>query len=238
MIRNALITLLLLSTTSLTGFAADYDYPELMVSPRATERLKLELDKEALSGFFSNQPGAQMAYALTLVNGALMMGNTNEVDDVDKNASKLGLVVGVVGLGSTLFMSAKYQPYRKGLENANRIKGKGKRAELARERLAEEAIHDAARLGKRLDYIAAGSTLIANAYMFSVVQEDTLSEPLGILGMVTSIVPIVFGNYWSNVAKIQREYKKKVYGPIAFNSFLYDSASKKYIPGANFAFSF
>lgn len=238
MIRNSLITLLLLSFMPLTVFAADYDYPELMVSPRASERLALEIDRENRGSLFSNQIGSQIAYGLTLINGAMMMGNTNEFDDADKNAAKLGLVVGIAGLGSTMWMAKAYRPYGKGLANAKRMKGEGKRAQLARERLAEEAINDAAKFGKRLDYIAMGSTFVANIYMASVVEADTLSEPLTYLGAATSIVPLIFKNYWSKVGKSQRSYKKKVYGPIAFNTILFDKASKKYMPGASFAFSF
>ena len=238
MVRTSLITLLLLSFLPLTSIAADYDYPELMVSPRATERLKLEIERENREKLFSNQIGSQIAYGMTLINGAMMMGNTNEVDDPDKNAANLGLIVGIAGLGSTMWMAKAYRPYAKGLSHAKRMKGKGKRAMLARERLAEEAMYEAAKLGRRLDYIAMGSTLIANVYMASVVEADTLTEPLTYLGAATSIVPLIFKNYWSKVDKSQRSYKKKVYGPIAFNTILFDKVSKKYMPGASFAFSF
>jgi hypothetical protein len=238
MFRNPLIILLLLSLMPLTSIANDYDYPELMVSPRATERLQLELDRENQGKLFANQLGSQIAYGLTLVNGIMMMGNTNEVDDADKNASKLGLVVGAVGLGATMWMARSYSPYSDGLRNANRITGKDKRAQLGRERLAEEAINDAAKLGKRLDYIAMGSTLVANLYMASVVEADTLTEPLTYLGAATSILPIIFKNYWTKVSNSQNSYKKKVYGPIGFNTILFDKASKTYMPGASLAFSF
>ena len=238
MIRYPLIILLLLSLMPLTSLAADYDYPELMVSPRASERLALEIERENRGSLFGNQIGSQIAYSLTLVNGLMMMGNTNEADDADKNAAKLGLFVGIAGLGSTMWMSKAYRPYGKGLANAKRVKGKGKRAQLARERLAEEAINGAAKFGKRLDYIAMGSTFVANLYMATVVEADTLSEPLTYLGAATSIVPLIFKNYWTKVGKSQRSYKKKVYGPIAFNTILFDKASKTYMPGASFAFSF
>ncbi len=238
MIRNALISLLFLSFIPLTSIAADYDYPELMVSPRATERLQLELDRERQGKLFGNQVSSQIAYGLTLINGAMMMGNTNEADDADKNAAKLGIFVGAAGLGASMWMARSYTPYADGLANAMRMKGKDKRAQLARERLAEEAINNAAKLGKRLDYIAAGSTLVANLYMASVVEKDTLTEPMTYLGAATSILPFIFKNYWSGVSRTQSSYKKKVYGPIGFNTILFDKASKTYMPGASLAFAF
>ena len=57
--------IVMVSIISPTGFAkTEFDYPELLVAPQASERLKLEAKIEDDEGFFANlpmQPGADSA---------------------------------------------------------------------------------------------------------------------------------------------------------------------------------
>ena len=239
MSRLLILTLLLTSGILNSIQAADsFDYPELMVSPRASERLRLELDRERSGGFFRNHKGLQLSGLATLVAGVLQSSNTDLSKDADENSSKIGMLVGGGWLLTTTLLDMSYRPYSTGYQGLGRIKGKSKRDQLTRERLAEEAINNAGRLGKRLDYIGVATNFLASAYMMGSVQKDTISEAANILAIVTSLTPIIFKNYWSDVSKTQNGYKKKVYGPIGFSPVLFDQATKKYVSGARFAFSF
>lgn len=235
---NRLVILTLLLTSGIVNAANDFSYPELMVSPRASERLRLEMDRERQGGFFRNHKGLQLSGLITLVAGALQSSNVDTTNDVEENSPKVGMLVGAGWVLTTTLLDMSYRPYETGHRGLGRIKGKSQRDQLTRERLAEEAINNAGALGKRLDYIGVATNFLASAYMMASVKKDTISEAVNILAMVTSITPLIFENYWSDVSKTQNSYKKKVYGPIGFSPVLFDQATKKYVTGANFAFTF
>jgi hypothetical protein len=240
MSRLLILTLLILSATvTQTSQAEDsYDYPELMVSPRASERIRLEIDRENSGGFFKNHKGLQLAGLTTLIAGVLQSSNVDIQNDVNENSPKVGMLIGGGWLLATTFLDMSYKPYRAGYEDIKRVKGKSKRDQLTRERLAEEAINSAGKLGKRLDYLGVATNLLAGAYMMSNVKKDTISEVTNLVAIVTAFTPLLFQNHWSDVSKTQNSYKKKVYGPISFSPVLFDQSTEKYVSGAKFAFTF
>ncbi len=219
-------------------FGSSYGYPELMVSPKASERIRLEIDREKRGGLFKNHKGLQVAGLVTLVAGVFQLSNTDITKDANESSSKLGILVGGGWLVATSLLDMKYRPYQVGHQGLSRIKGKTKRDQLAKERLAEEAIDNAGRLGKRLDYLGAATNFLASAYMMSSAKKETISVGIGALSLLTSLTPLIFKNYWTEVSKKQNSYKKKVYGPIAFSPFLFDQVRKKYVTGASLAFTF
>ncbi|MBT7609876.1 MAG: hypothetical protein HN576_08970 [Bacteriovoracaceae bacterium] len=232
------IAFLSFTQTQVTFAADSYDYPELMVSPQASERIRLELDRENKGGFFKNHKGLQLAGMTTLLAGILQSTNVDTDSDIKKNSPKMGMIVGGGWVLVTAFLDMKYRPYREGFNRAKTVKGKSKRHQLTRERLSEEAINNAATLGKRFDYLGVATNLLAGGYMMLNVKKDTISEVTNALSIITAFAPLVFENYWSDVAKTQNGYKKKVYGPISFSPVLYDQTTKSYVSGARFAFTF
>jgi hypothetical protein len=234
------LSILLLSITlsQNTMSAESYDYPELMVSPRASERIRLEIDREKSGSFLKNHKALQLAGLTTLLAGVLQSSNVNLDDDPKENSPKMGMLIGGGWVIATALLDMKYKPYRKGFDNAKRVKGKSKRDQLTRERLSEEAINNAGKLGRKLDYLGVATNLLAGSYMMASVKKDTISQVANILSIVTAFTPFVFNNYWTKVSKTQNSYKKKVYGPISFSPVLFDSSTKKYVSGASFAFTF
>jgi hypothetical protein len=240
MSRIMIFSLLFLSITTVElSYAADsYDYPELMVSPRASERIRLEIDRENKGGFFKNHKGLQLSGMTTLIAGIMQSSNVDTSSDTEENSPKIGMLIGGGWVLATALLDAKYRPYRAGYDRTKKVKGKSKRDQLTRERLSEEAINNAARLGKRLDYLGVTTNLIAGGYMMANTKKDTISEVINALSIVTAFTPLIFKNYWSDVAKTQNSYKKKVYGPISFSPVMYDQSTQTYVSGAKFAFTF
>jgi hypothetical protein len=234
------ISILLLSINiNQKAYSADsYNYPELMVSPRASERIRLEMDRENSGGIFKNHKGLQLAGLTTLIAGVLQSSNVDVGSDTEKNSPKIGMLIGGGWVIATALLDTKYKPYKSGFKRTKKIIGKSKRDQLTKERLSEEAINHAASLGKRLDYLGVVTNLLAGGYMMASVKKDTISEVTNILAMVTAFTPLIFKNYWRRVAKTQNSYKKKVYGPITFSPVLFDQTTKSYVSGARFAFTF
>ena len=232
------ILVLILGLKSFSALGKSYEYPELMVSPSASERIRLEIERENDGKFFKNHKGLQISGMTTLVAGILQMGNTDISKDKEENSGKVGVIVGAGWLLTTTFLDMKYRPYSEGHNRVSKVKGSTTREKLTKERLAEEALNSAGRLGKRLDYIGFGTNFLASIYMMASAKKDTISTAANAVALVASITPLIFENYWSTTAKTQRSYKKKVFGPISFSPVLFDKSSKKYVSGAKFAFSF
>lgn len=239
--KNVVKKIIIVGGLSLTLFSnviaeTKLNYPELEVTPRASERLKMLAEKEHSNSFFS--PAAMQISALsTLTTGLLQFGSVDESEDPDKKSPLVGVVVGGVWLGVNFYLSQGYKIYNETLADVNKISGNGLREQLTRERIAEEGINKAARIASRLKWMSALTNGGASIYMLQNVEKDSAAQIMGFVSVAASLAPILFESDWEVVARNQRSYKKKVYGPI-FTSSVFNVGEGKWAPGVLFASSF
>ena len=116
-----------------------------------------------------------------------------------------------------------------------------KRDQLTRERLAEETLNAPAALGTRLMWFSAITNFGACTYMLSQVETGSSSFLINMSGMVLAFAPVLFRTAWQSVAEDQDSYKKRIYGPVAFNSMspaVLNPINGKIDPGVQLAFTF
>lgn len=214
-----------------------YDYPELMVTPRASARLELETNKESTKRWTAHAP-IQLSALLTTTAAMIQMSNKNDAKDPNGYASLGGLAVGGTWLVGTLFLSALYTPYSSGLEEIKALPSKTQREQLTQERYAEGAIQKPAFLGKRLKWISFGTNFVINLYMLTKAKGDTLSIPADLIALAGSAIPIVFPYYWERIENEQEEYKKKIYAPIAHVTLFSAQNQTQVTPGLGLTFRF
>lgn len=224
-----------------------YEYPELQVTPRASERLKIEAIKEKKSPMAVHR-AIQISALTTLTAGLLQIGQTNsdEDPDVEKDNEKspyLGITIGGSWLAGTFLLKQYINPYRSAYRSIvvtpNRKKRRmTKRELLVQERMSEEAINKAASLGTKLIWFSTITNFATNAYMLSRAKDGSHAKITDALGMLFAWAPIVFPHTWQNVSREQRKYKKKIYAPIAYSTILFDKYSQKAAPGVVFALTF
>jgi hypothetical protein len=231
-----LVSLLSLSFSPLAFSETTLNYPELEVTPRASERLVMLADKEKERNYFSQLP-LQISAASTLVTGLLQMGNVDEIKDPNKKSPNAGILVGAAWLGINYYITQKYNIYENTLAEVNKVPGKATRDQLVRERIAEEGINKAARLAVRMKWISVITNAGANAFMISKVKKESTAQYMGAISLIASFAPVLFTSEWENVAADQNSYKKKVYGPI-FTTGLFETSSGKFSPGLLLTSSF
>jgi len=217
--------------TSHSTIAAETNlsYPELDVTPRATERLNMLAEKEQSPSMLAFFP-MQISALSTLTTGILRSSNLKDEylkQDVGPNP---GIIVGALWLGVNFYLGQKYKAYTPVLEEVNKVQGKTPRDQLIKERLAEEGINKAASLATKLKWLSVGTNLAANVVVISQVKNKTAAKNFGGLAVITSFAPLLFTSDWENVAVDQQTYKKKVYGPI-FTTSLFETSAGKFSPG-------
>lgn len=227
--KKLLVVLLSLSFTQLIFAETVLTYPELEVTPRATERLSMLVNSEKKNNLFSQLP-MQLSAVSTLSTGLLQLSSIDKSKDTTKSSAYVGIVVGGGWLGINYLVAQKLQIYQNTLLEVNSISGKTPRDQLMRERIAEEGINKVARLAVRLKWMSTATNFAANAYMLGKVKNETAAQYMGIFSLVSSFAPILFVSEWETVAEDQNAYKKKVYGPI-FTTSLFDTGNGKITPG-------
>jgi len=225
----------------------EYQYPELLVAPSASERLKEESKNEDRNAWTINIP-VQLSAASTLLAGLVALSDpgkssgkdekvTDEARDQIKWASSTGVAIGGAWLGATALLSAKYRPYKTGDKELAKVSGGDKKAQLARERLAEEALEAPAILQGRLKWIALASNLGAAGFIASSAGDASTKITAGIAGIM-AFTPILFSNHWEDTWRYQESYKKKVYGPLTGLGFTPDRRTGALTPMVNLAWNF
>lgn len=210
--------------------APDFEYPELLVTPRTSERLEREANAEARGRWTVNLP-IQVSAALTFTTALIHSGTLDVNRDPNKRSALAGEVVGGAWIVATVALSAFYRPYSSGWEEVGPMPARSKREQLSRERLAEEAIERPARLSRRLSILSAATNFAAAVYMANYSGKGTLGVPATIVSAIAAFVPIVFPYHWQTVANDQREYKKRIYGPIASAAVFPEPGTGRAAPG-------
>ena len=223
--------------------AAEFDYPELMVTPLASERLRLEARQEAADAW-SQQLPLQASAALTTLAGLVAMNDPGSAKKSANNDSKptvqyAGLASVIVGggwLGTSVFLASQYRPYTSGLPRT-KVAGAGKRDALTRERLAEEALLAPARLSTKIKWTAFASNLILSGMIAGSAGNDS-TKLLGGMAAAAAVLPLMFPTRWEEVGDRHEDYKKKVYGPVADAGLRLDPETKRLGPTVTLTMNF
>jgi hypothetical protein len=214
------------------------EYPELLVTPRATDRLEIEARDEGMNSWVMHLP-LQLAAAMTYYAGKTAIDANNDlpVADRDSDVNSAGRAATYLGLGwvgASFYLAAGYRPYRDAVKELKPLPRGTKREVLTRERLGEEAMHETAQVGARLAWLATGTMLPLNLYLAATGKEDAVLA--GALGSIVSLAPVVFRSRWETISERHQFYKKRIYGPVAFNGL--QKTGDTYVPTAQLLWSF
>lgn len=210
---------------------AQENYPELMVAPRASERLKREAVEESKGTFTTHLP-VLISGLTTLGAGIASHADLDKGKDSEGIGPKIAMVVGGSWVAASLWMQMSYKPYLRGFSEVKKMPTQSTRDQLAAERMAEEHIDEAARLTRKLKWLSFGTNLLGSGYALSSAKEDSAGQAMAIVGLAGAFVPLLFPNQAEQVSDDQRSYKKKVFGPVTFgNGLLVDPVRNRLVPG-------
>ena len=208
-------------------------YPELEVSPLASERLSMEANQEPNRQWTSHW-AFQVSSLTTLLSSVVTDADTGSEADHD-DAKLAGTLIGGGWLIGSVILSAYYSPYQKGASQVKGLKNKTKRQKITKERMAEESLHAPASLIRRLKWLSWVSNLAASAFIASNASDDTRIYPM-VSGLV-SFLPLIFNHHWEHVSHQHSVYKKKIYGPVWGTGFI-KAPNQKLTPALTLAYRF
>lgn len=238
---NKIISIfILLSFASSTCFSEEnlfshLEYPELQVAPRASERLVQQANLEETSGLsleWTLLTSGAMTLLASYKNYQQYRSDTPSTSDKMTNDAVAtgGLLVGGGWIAWGVYMGNKKWAASR-LSELKRTPVKDKRSELTRERLAEEALEHNANLASTIDSLALYTNLSAGL-LLTVYATDT-NRVYGLLAMTTSMLPLLFPNYYSITYEKHLEYKRKIYAPLVGMAL-----NDKFQPMMNFSWKF
>lgn len=198
-----------------SGLFSNLDYPELQVAPRASERLvqlaALEDDQGALLHWTIITSGLSTFAAGYMQSGKHKDGATEQEKTAGADSSAIAMGVGAswMTLGF-VFSYKKWATTR--LSETKKIQGKDKRSELARERMAEEAISTASDTLGTLKYLSVATNLLAAGYVSKYSTQN--NQVYSAMAAGLSLLPLFFPNAYELAWEKQLEYKRKIYTPL------------------------
>lgn len=214
-----------------------YEYPELVVTPRASDRLALEAKEEEGRTFTTHLP-VQISGMMTFLSAALL--SEEDMKNTTQTTTKtfaMGIGLGWVVAGTVLGLT--YKPYANGVRDTKDLPRGSKREQLTRERMSEEAINSAASLGRKLTWLSFATNLGGSALMMINSKSATLPLYFSLGSMVASALPLLFPYRWITVANEQENYKKKIYAPIASLDFVPEPGlSGRFVPAMTLSYRF
>lgn len=224
--RIVLVTTLVAQFTLPWARAEDFQYPELNMVPRNSDRIETEAKREA---------GRNWGVVLPMLAGSVTTFTAGALSNPGGLAPSVGpfwagIGVGGVGILASTIIGLTASPYRNAAEDLSHYKGGSLRERLTRERVAEEHISAASRMGWRL---AVFSTLLnsgTSVYLFvsatNLPTSDAAQNSSRGVAIVASVVssavgllPLLFRPYWIEVANEQDSYRKRVFAPVAQPTF-------------------
>lgn len=240
---NGFVFILILSNLCSLEFSwaksekEQFDYPELMVVPRASERIQMEAQQEPSRQFTTYIP-IQLSALATTAAGIVCLQSK------DKWYSAAGIGVGGGWLLLTSLLTFTYHPYQTAVSGISfSTHSASAREQLKSERLAEEALQKIDEMGQILHWTAFLNNLWASVYMVtSYIPYKTVSQisPKGVqaTAILSSFLPLIFNFHWHDVMEQHNEYKKKIYGPIANAAFFEEPTTHQLSPGLGLTFQF
>jgi hypothetical protein len=216
--------------------AGEFDYPELLVTPRASDRITTEAAKEPGNRWTSLVP-MQVSALATLTAGIFQQtADTTTLRNLDSGL--VGIGTGGALLAASFAIEALYSPYASAAREIAAMPAKTPREQLTRERAAEEAIRAAARMHRRIKWISVLANAGVNGYMASQNKSATVPMAIDGVAFLFAFAPVVFGSHAENVHNEQESYKKRIYAPIASVSLLSEPGTGNAVPGATLRLSF
>lgn len=234
MLQKFLVCLLVLLTTVVHADEKN-DYPELQVTPRASERLAIESEYEKARPY-AFQPAITASAAMTLFSA--LSQKTDLGKDPDEQSKNAGLIVGAGWLAVNAYMAYVYQGYSSANIKVNALPSKTPREQLIKERLSEEEITHLGRLGKAMKWGSFATNFLASGYMLSKSKKDSNSQVFNGVSLVASFLPLIFSNHFEEVSIEQNNYKKKIFGTISSNFLFQDPITAKWNAGVGFVATF
>jgi hypothetical protein len=204
-----------------------YQYPELLVVPKASQRLTT-LAQQENKGAYRTHVVLQAPAFFTLLAGASAM---TMKEAKSKDAAAIASGIGLGWLLGTFGMSAMYTPYRTGQQEIASLGDKTQEQSLAKERRAEEALYFPAYLMRRVQYVSAFTNFAGAIAITSLPEENEKVKALAGVAAVMAFLPLVFDHPWINNYDQQQEYKKKIYGPLAQLTLLPEESREKITAG-------
>jgi len=196
--------------------APGYEYPELLVTPLASDRLERESKKNKASSISSFIP-YQVSGFMTLVAALQVIRAANPLKEDEASRYYIGLSGIVIGGGwfaATTAMSFAYNPYASDLNEIRKMSKQSKRDSLARERAAEETLIDAGMFARRLSWMSLISNGAVGVAMVSASKEPLQRIAAG-AALGGALLPVLFKHHWRATADAHEDYKKRIYGPLA-----------------------
>jgi hypothetical protein len=213
------------------------EYPELQVTPRASERLQIEANGEKEKAW-ATQSSVSASALVTLIAGIKHKSDIDPKKDEMKRSSSVGLLVGSGWLLANMFMAYQYQGYSSALNKIKNMPATTHRDQLIKERLAEEEINHLGRIGTTMKWASFATNALAGGYMISKAKKNSMGQVLDGVAIVTSFLPIIFSNHYEDVAREQQNYKKKIFGTISSNFLIPDPKTNKWVPGVGLIATF
>lgn len=208
------------------------DYPELQVVPRASERLLMEAEAERSNALYVNWQ-VTLASLATLASGVTSRGSyrsssaTQEEQDATNDVTTIATLVGASGLLAAVILPMT-NPYGASLQKIRTIRGNDKKAQLMRERLAEETLERQASLANLLRYATVGLGFVLNMNLSNRVAKEKTLYPT--TAAILSLLPLVFAPSQTLTWRKHQEYKRKIYTPVAGLGFNWNSQSASLEP--------
>ncbi len=225
----------------------EFDYPELLVSPPASQRIKMESQREKKNGALLEWIPIQLGAVASIASGFGAMRDQGKTSTATENyrdsVQFAGQVAVLNGLGwtiATAALSVMQTPYQTGWSGIQKLPQGSKQDRLTRERLAEESLEAPSRLAKRLSYVALGTNSFAAGLILRSAH-DPLTKVLAASQVLLAATPFIFPSHWQEVYEQHLEYKKRIYGPIAQISLIHPSHDLLGVragPGINLTWNF
>jgi len=217
-----------------------FEYPELSVAPRASERIAMEAQKE-LSHRWTTYIPIQLSGLMTMSAG---------IFNNDPNISTgeyAGIGVGLGWLALTTVLAMTYEPYHSANLEISALPKGTIREQLTRERMAEESINKIAAAGERMRWLSIASNFFTSvfiltqnkSYLLPANNNPTtrgLMDGSAFFALGAAFTPWLFRFYWSDVRDQQADFKKRIYGPVANTTLFYDAGTRSYVPGVALSF--
>lgn len=203
----------LLTSSMSVGAESNFEYPELAVVPRASERLEAEAAKEKTAGWKSHL-NLLVPATFTAVTGVVMAGGKDPSKAAAAYAPWVGAGVGAAWWLATFAILNPMEMYSDGAAEVSKMPAKSQREQLARERRAEESIRKAGALARKLKWISVGSNLGASAMMLGFSNKASAAFYMSAASALVSLTPLIFPHQWEATDCTHQEYKKRIYAPV------------------------
>lgn len=231
---SILLTVLAVSTAA---SAAEFEYPELAVAPRASERIESEAAREGADRWV--HASIEAPAAMSILSGIVLLANGTDDDPAKswpKYAPWAGIGVGAAWIGLTEWALKANPPYAAAARELSGMPKKTTREQLVRERRAEEALENTASSARKMKYFSFLTNAGAGVFMAAAAKDRSFGRVFAIASVATAFTPLLFSHTWEKTADAQRDYKKRIYGPITGVSILPANSRGDVAPGLVLAF--